>query len=196
MARHLKRNRPADWPIWFEPKGYPHFDEPIRDPRSIQPFVESEAGIARHAFLPFIHFSKTVRKYKRDEGRFVKKDRPLSYAGHKDSQIFRRYSLLLTEKYEDALAASGLGKSVIAYRRFHPPKCNIHFANEAFRFIEQHAPCVAMAFDVKDFFESLNHKLLKSQWKAVMAVKELPPDHYSVFRAITQYSKVEPCMRD
>src|SRR5207249_363402 len=77
------------------------------------------------------------------------------------------------------------------YRRFAPPKCNLHFANDAFRFIETHVPCVAMAFDVKDFFESLDHKCLKQVWKQVLDVRELPPDHYAVYRAVTRYAWVE-----
>lgn len=191
MFQRQRRKRPAHWPHWFEPKNYPHFDQPIRDPEQVRKLVESPDEVARHPFLPFIHFEKVGRKYKRDVHAFVKKPRPLSYASHVDSLIFRRYSLLLSQTYEQLLSKEGIGEAVLAYRRFDPPKCNIHFANEAFRFIEEHAPCVAMAFDVKDFFESLDHKLLKQQWKQLLGVPELPPDHYAVFKAVTRYAKVD-----
>ncbi len=191
MAKRKKLERPTSWPDWFEPKRYPHFDQPIRDPEQVRWLVESPEAVACHAFLPFIHFQKNAWKYKREPPGFVKKPRPLSYASHTDSLIFRRYCLLLTESYEKLLANLRIEGSVLAYRRFTPPKCNIHFANDAFRFIEEHVPCVAMAFDVKDFFESLDHKRLKQQWKQVLNVAELPPDQFAVFKAVTRYAWVE-----
>jgi RNA-directed DNA polymerase len=191
MSNRKRRLRPADWPDWFEPKGYVHFDQPIRHPNQIRALVESSAQVARHPFLPFIHFEKVTRKFKRDKQGFVKKTRPLSYASHTDSQIFRRYCLLLSEEYEKWITQHGLGESVVAYRRLRPPKCNIHFANDAFQFIEATGPCLAMAFDVRDFFESLDHKHLKQNWKSLLGVRELPPDHYAVFKAVTRYAWVE-----
>lgn len=190
MRPTKKRQCPSDWPEWFEPKGYLHFDQPIRQPDQIRKVVESDAEVERHAFLPFIHFQKIARKYKRDKGGFVKKPRSLSYASHVDSQIFRRYCLILMEHYEQLIASLGISDSVLAYRRRDPPKCNIHFANEAFLFVEKHAPCVAMAFDVQDFFESLNHKLLKQRWKQVLGLAKLPADHYAVFSTVTRYAWV------
>lgn len=187
----FRKHRPPDWPTWFAPRGYPHFDEHVRSPDQVCELVESPELIAARAFLPFIHFKKNVRKFKREENKFVKKERPLSYASHTDSQIFRHYCLLLSERYEALLAASGAAEAVLAYRRFQPPRCNIHFANRAFRFVEESAPCVAIAFDVKDFFESLNHKLLKNQWRTVVGAGTLPDDHYAVFKAVTRYSWVE-----
>jgi RNA-directed DNA polymerase len=195
MSSSKRRKRPSDWPEWFEARRYLHFDRPIRNPEQARKIVESPTEVARHAFLPFIHFQKIARKYKRhvggEVGGFVKKPRPLSYASHLDSLIFRRYCLLLSDSYERMLAEQGLGDSVLAYRRFNPPKCNIHFANEAFCFVKDHTPCVAMTFDVKDFFESLDHKRLKQQWKQVFGTCELHKDHYAVFRAVTRYSWVE-----
>jgi RNA-directed DNA polymerase len=178
-------------PDWYSPKGYPHFDQPIRSPAQVQRLVADPTAVAMHAFLPFIHFSKPCRKYKRDVKRFVKKERPLLYASHTDSQIFRRYYLILAKEYERFLKSASFGDSVIAYRRFDTPKCNIHFANEAFGFIETYAPCVAMAFDVKDFFESLCHKRLKAKWKEVLQLSKLPPDHYAIFKAVSRYAYVD-----
>lgn len=191
MGAKQRRNRPSCWPDWFVPKSYPHFDQPIRDPEQVRELVESPDRVARHAFLPFIHFGKFTRKYKRAEGHFVKKTRSLSYASHTDSQVFRRYGIILSAQYEAVLSRDGFGDAVLAYRRFEPRKCNIHFANEAFHWIENHAPCIAMAFDVKDFFESLVHQMLKQEWKALLGVASLPVDHHAVFKAITRYAWVE-----
>jgi RNA-directed DNA polymerase len=191
MGKRRRRERPPEWPDWFEPKRYPHFDQPIRDPEQVRWLVESADECAKRAFLPFIRFEKMGRKFKKAEGKFVKKPRDLKYASHTDSQILRHYSNLLSERYEKVIADEGVAGSVLAYRRTSPPKCNIHFANDAFEWIERNAPCIALTFDVKDFFESFDHKLLKKQWKEMLGVAELPPDHYNVFKAITRYSWVE-----
>lgn len=191
MGKRRRRERPPEWPDWFEPKRYPHFDQPIRDPEQVRWLVESPDECAKRAFLPFIRFEKTARKFKKAEGKFVKKPRDLKYASHTDSQILRHYANLLNALYEKVIAKEGIASSVLAYRRMTPPKCNIHFANDAFEWIEKNAPCVALTFDVKDFFESFDHRLLKAQWKEVLGVTELPKDHYNIFKAITRYSWVE-----
>lgn len=160
--------------------------------------VESPEACAKRAFLPFLRFERISRKYKREarsdgstSGRFVKKPRDLKYASHTDSQILRHYANLLSSRYEAIIQAERVDESVLAYRRLTPPKCNIHFANEAFAWIEQNLPCVALTFDVKDFFESFDHRLLKRLWKETLGVAELPPDHFNVFKAVTRYSWVE-----
>lgn len=187
----VRSHRPPEWPDWFEPKRYPHFDEPIRTPEQVRPLIESPEYVARHAFHPFIHFHKKARKYKRELGRFVEKPRPLSYASHTDSLIFRRYRIILSHAYESVLTARGFSDSVLAYRSFKEKRCNIDFANRAFCWIRQNVPCVAMAFDLKDFFETIDHNILKRQWKAVLSTNSLPEDHYSVFRAVTKYAWVD-----
>jgi RNA-directed DNA polymerase len=191
MGKRRRRERPPEWPDWFEPKRYPHFDQPIRDPEQVRWLVESTDECAKRAFLPFIRFEKIARKFNKAEGKFVKKPRDLKYASHTDSQILRHYANMLNVLYEKVIAAERIAASVLAYRRMNPPKCNIHFANEAFEWIEKNAPCVALTFDVKDFFETFDHRLLKAQWKAVLGVTELPKDHYNVFKAITRYSWVK-----
>ena len=191
MGKIRRLERPTAWPDWFEPKRYPHFDEPIRDPEQVRWLVESPDDCAERAFLPFIRFEKIARKYKRSQGCFVKKPRDLKYASHTDSQILRHYANLLSLQYEKAISAAGIADAVLAYRRMMPPKCNIYFANDAFHWIEIHAPCVALTFDVQDFFENFDHQMLKKQWKAVLGVNELPTDHYNIFKAITQYSWVD-----
>jgi len=191
VRERSRRDRPADWPDWFVPKRYPHFDQPVRSPDQVRAVVESPDRVAARAFLPFIRFEKTGRKFKRSEGRFVKKARDLKYASHTDSQILRHYAHILADAYERIIVTEGIAESVLAYRRLDPPRCNMHFANDAFRWIEANAPCVALTFDVKDFFESLDHRLLKHQWKAVLGVNELPRNHYNIYKAITRYSWVE-----
>jgi RNA-directed DNA polymerase len=190
MAAVKHRHDPA-WPDWFRPSGYLHFDRRISSPEPVRHRVESPEAVSRHSFLPFIHFKKYTRKYKKEAGGFVHKERPLSIASHLDSLIFRRYADLLSEPYERLLEHASIFENVIAYRKFDPPKCNIHFANEAFNCIYATGTCTALAFDLKDFFESLNHNHLKKAWATVLGVGALPPDHFAVFRAVTQYAYVE-----
>jgi len=110
-------------------------------------------------------------------------------SSHTDSQIFRHYANMLSARYEKIITEEGFAASVLAYRRLDAPKCNIHFANDAFDWIEKNSPCLALTFDVKDFFETFDHRQLKQQRKAVLGVEELPPDHYNVFKAITRYAR-------
>jgi hypothetical protein len=86
---------------------------------------------------------------------------------------------------------------VLAYR--HIPrgsddprgKCNIDFAYEAFLKVKELGDCFAVALDISQFFESLDHGHLKRLWSEVLGVSELPPDHFNVFRNITRYSVVD-----
>jgi hypothetical protein len=85
-----------------------------------------------------------------------------------------------------AMAGATVGKSDVG-------KCNIHFAKDAFDWIRAKGECVALAFDVKSFFDNLDHKILKRQWAYVLGMKNLPEDHYAVFKSLTRFAWV---MRD
>jgi retron-type reverse transcriptase len=50
---------------------------------------------------------------------------------------------------------------------------------------------MAITFDIKSFFDNLNHKLIKDSWKRLLNYEELPDDHYNVFRNITKFSYVD-----
>ena len=186
-----RRERAATDPEWFFPKRYPHFDQPIRVPTQVRALVESPPRIAARAFLPFIGFSVTTKKFKPEEGRFVPKHRDLKYASHTDSQIFRHYANILSAHYETYIASRGIAECVLAYRKFNPAKCNIHFADEVFRWISASAPCEVLTWDIRDFFESLDHEYLKKRWLTILEAASLPDDHYSVFKAVTRYACVD-----
>ncbi len=97
--------------------------------------------------------------------------------------------------YEAELVRLGIQENVIAYRRIaighrKGNKCNIHFANDAFRRIQTLGNCLVYALDIKSFFDSIDHAKLKTVWEHVLSVDKLPPDHYKVFRSITRYAWV------
>jgi hypothetical protein len=50
-----------------------------------------------------------------------------------------------------------------------------------------------MTFDVKSFFDQIDHKTLKFVLKSVLGCKELPNDIYRVLKSLTQYKYVKLC---
>ncbi len=89
----------------------------------------------------------------------------------------------------------GIGHCPVAYRKIASPngggKCNIDFAKEAFDTICKQDNCVAIALDIKSFFESLDHDRIKEVWCRLLEVERLPPDHFAVFKNITRYHVVD-----
>lgn len=183
---------------WYQPKRYSHFDYRLTkaDRHIVQQLVTNPQKVKSHAFYPFITFSK--KKYKtqinEDGTKYLSKkgQRGLCYSAHLDSQIFSYYAHLLSEKYEQILAANNLSDSVIAFRSLTcvntgDSKCNIHLAKDAFEEIRKIKNCNVYAFDVEKFFDSLDKRHLKKSWARVLGVKELPDDHYNIFKFITSH---------
>jgi len=199
---------------WFRLKLYPHIGLQLRpiDRAWVEPYVKSSKAIAKHAFYPFIHREITDRRYRREikedgartEFRVasMSKPRDIHFSNHLDSKVFGYYSELLSKEYEDLIEELDIGSCVTAYRRIKLSpedeksrnKCNIDFANDAFQYIKLNKGynLVAITFDIKGFFDNLDHKILKRNWRRVIGSGiDLPPDHYNVFRNITKFSYVE-----
>jgi hypothetical protein len=118
-----------------------------------------------------------------------KKVRDIRYAAHADAAIYAYYNFLLMQRYEERLSALGLQENVIAFRSLG--KSNVDFAKEAFEWVDSHRPCLALGFDVQDFFGSLDHRLLRRQWASLVNSPSLPDDHYAVFKSLTRHASVE-----
>lgn len=193
---------------WFRVKKYPHIGLPIfpKDRKWVEPLVRNPNLIAIHGFYPFIHRKLSVRKFRKEiliDGSRSKlrqesnKDREVYYANHLDSNIYSYYSQILNKKYEEILHEKELQDCIIAYRRIpydsHRNKCNIDFANEVFEYIKNKPDkeIVAITFDIKSFFDNLDHKLLKKAWCKVLDVNSLEKDHYNLFKNITKFSFIE-----
>ncbi len=168
-------------------KPYAHFD-PRTDISSCSNYICNPDNIATHGFYPFIHYEKDMTKYTKMG---VKpKSRDICYASHIDSCIFQYYSFLLNELYIKRLKDDDLYNVPIAYRSdLH--KSNISFSKRAFDFIKAAKTCYVMIGDYTHFFDNLDHKYLKKQWCALLGVKQLPKDHYAVFKNITRFCKWE-----
>ena len=198
---------------WFKIKGYPHIGMPIyrKDETWVKDYVSNRINIERHRFLPFIHKTIKVRRFRKEyspDGELLnnglrvadEKTRPIHYASHLDSCIFGYYASLLSPIYKSILLDQGINECVTAYRKIplNPDKensrnkCNIDFAEDVFEFIRNDSRnhICAIAFDIKGFFDNLDHKHLKQMWAKVLGESQLPKDHYQVYKNITKYSYV------
>lgn len=176
-------------------KRYPHFDSPISAADGVALATDPDR-VARHAFYPFLLFSKGWTKFAEKGIKGARKERPIRYAARRDAYIFSRYRHALSEKYEAELKKLGLADSVLAYRRIFDPatgggKCNIHFARDAVSKVRELGDCVVLTLDISSFFESLDHRILKNLWCRLLGKPRLPADHFRVFESITNYSVVD-----
>jgi RNA-directed DNA polymerase len=173
---------------------YLHFDEPM--PRSaLEKLVTNPAEVARWEFFPLIRSAvvgSKVRNKNKQTGQIDVKEkiRPICYASHRDSALYGVYASHLAYRYEDWLAANGLSESITAFRP-GCGKCNIHYACESFYWIEANRPCVALAFDISSFFDSLDHKLLKAKWCELIGSPNLPAGQYAVYKSLIRAHVVD-----
>lgn len=182
-------------------KKYLHFDYPLPSEKIFE-YVTDVQNIEKHAFYPFIHFELSSRKIKKKGFKFIKgkkqiiiekqppKIREIKYSSHIDGHIYSYYASLLTPNYEKLLAAFNLSDSILAFRKLPNSPNNIHFANTVFDNIKQRQNCIALCFDIKRFFDELDHQILKKAWLKVLNEEVLPKDHYQVFKSITKFSYV------
>jgi len=96
--------------------------------------------------------------------------------------------MLLSAAYEEYLAKAGLTSSVIGYRA--GLGSNINLAMDAFAEIHERGDCTTLSFDLKDFFDTIEHRALKANLKKVLGVSSLPENWYAVFKAMTAYGYV------
>lgn len=178
-------------------KHYPHFDAPI-SLKEVKKLVMNEEGVASNTFYPFFLFHEEWQPYRpAGEAKPDKKSRPIRYGARRDAYIFMYYRRKLSALYEQQLAEKGISDCPIAYRKIPKPgansgnKCNIDFAKDAFDEVDRLDNCVAVALDIKGYFENLSHSRIKSVWCDLLGVDELPPDHYAVFKNITKYRFVD-----
>ncbi|MCE3232796.1 MAG: Reverse transcriptase (RNA-dependent polymerase) [Rickettsiaceae bacterium] len=174
----------------LELKFYPHFDQylPVEE---INKILSNPERVTKNAFFPFLEYEDKWRSFSGKE-----KSRIIRYASRRDSYIFKHYRSFLLEKYEEKLFKYGIQDCPIAYRKIPISansklgKCNIHFAKEAFETISAFGPCYAIAIDIKGFFDSIHHEILKQRWCDLLGEQILPKDHFAIFKAITNYSVV------
>jgi len=200
---------------WFKDRGYPHFSNktPLSERKDVEKYLSIPKNIAKHSFYPLIFKQITQRRYKLSDfngtekhshkkvkdGKIVsnKKIREILYATHIDAHIYSYYTKLLSVKYEEYLNENlHISNSISAYRQIKTLcetkfKNNVHFAKDIFDEIKTRQNCVALCFDIENFFPSLDHKLLKLIWAKMLGCKALPNDHYNIYKAVTKFSYVK-----
>lgn len=184
-------------------KGYQHFDNRYWLPEKHQElesliknglkyFNKTTKNTEYWSFSPFIKtLIKTPRfKYQEEIGDYAleTKIRPISYAAHIDSLIFSYYSFAITNLYEEYIKKNSFDTCVLAYRS-NLGLCNIQFAKEVFTYIQNKGECTAIALDIKGYFDTIGHSILKNNWKKIVG-GNLPEDQYKIFHSLTQYSYV------
>jgi hypothetical protein len=183
----------------------PHFDAPLTKTEA-ENLVSNPDNVSRHPFFPFLqriqHWTKYAPKGTKKE-EVKEKTRPIRYASRRDASIFAYYRKLLLPSYERELLRLGLNECVLAYRRIPQAngkggKCNIHFAEQAFKKIRLLGNCYTLAIDISQFFENLDHEQIRQMWwrlleKPIPKRKGvlLPHDHFQVYKAVTQYSYID-----
>ena len=177
-------------------KCYPHFDAPLAV-TEINKLVSNPVRVAKHQFFPFLTFESKWQPYRLlDSGKPDVKSRPIKYAARQDAYIFKYYREILSELYEQKLSQLGINECPIAYRKIpkrtgNGNKCSIDFAKDAFDEIKRKKNCVAVALDIKGFFENLDHSIIYDKWCGLLGVSRLENDHYNVFKNITRYHVVD-----
>jgi len=176
---------------WFKRRGYLHFDSPVSLSTATR-LVTCPKRVAKHPFFPLIHY--TIRSLKisvDDKGQVEKKwkDREIKYASHLDSHIYSFYAKELAKLYESEVSKRMLNANVLAFRSLG--KSNIDFADDVFELIKAKGRCSVIGLDISGFFDNLSHTVLKNQWSRLLDVKQLPEDHYKVFRSLTKFAYVD-----
>ncbi|MGO8034956.1 reverse transcriptase domain-containing protein [Rhizobium leguminosarum] len=174
---------------------YPHFD-PVISADDAYKIATDPSSVAKHSFYPFLKYDEGWTSFAKKGLPGRRKDRPIRYAARLDSCIFSYYRHLLSQPYETQLQNEGLSGSVIAYRRVTKTggkggKSNVEFALSAVEAVRSYNNCCTLALDISSFFESLDHRRLRSIWADLIGASRLPDDHFKVFEAITRYAYVE-----
>jgi hypothetical protein len=133
----------------------------------------------------------------------TRKDREIFYASHFDALIYSYYSNLINDLYCETLRKDELlDQSIIAYRKIpvnreNPDgegKSTIHFSKEVFDEIERQSKIYGavgvLAFDITNFFPSMNYDLLKEAWINLVGYKEFEKHHFKIFKACTDFRYV------
>lgn len=182
----------------FEIKSYVHFDHPLdflKCQQEIKSFFTTPGKISKHNFLPLIKIvTKTPRfKFQDDSAEYdlETKKRPISFASHLDTFLYGFYSYALTQLYQAYIRNRGFNSCILAYRTDLNGNCNIQFAKEAFEMIRTKGPCTALALDIKGYFDSIDHSILKEMWCKVLGQAHLDPDDYAIYKSLTKYAYVK-----
>ena len=182
-------------PSWYRRRPYLHFDLPL-SPEDADKYVRDAQRVGSHSFYPLLTYDLATPRIRKSQPSattsFTKafKHRNIAYPAHKDGYIFSYYKSILEPIYEKWLDSNGLSQSVTAFRGTTHEN-NVSLAKKAFEFIKNNPGCWIVATDVESFYDTIKHDELKNTWASFLGVDRLPEDHFSVLKAVTQYSVVQ-----
>ncbi len=174
-------------------RNYIHFDLPLNEAdRTGITFTSEE--ILCHSFWPLLGFTSIERRAKKDNtGKLVveDKERPIKFGSHGDAALLEWYTHALSRHYEVYLSDKEFSSSILAYRSGLGD--NIDQAKSLFDEIRDRNNCVAVAVDIKGFFDHINHDNLKSCLIDVTCQTSLELDKpaYQIFERMTRFEWVE-----
>lgn len=175
----------------FKNKYYKHIDE-VPNISEVIPKITNNEYIEKHGFYPFIGTRIIYKKYSKDisaitEKHWHPKIRNIKYASHLDSLIYQWYSHLLNEKYNKYCTDNGFSHCSVAYRTCFSGKSSINFAKEFIDAIKKCNECYIIVSDFHQFFDKIDHGILKNNINKVMGFSKMPDDWYKVYKSMTKY---------
>ncbi|WP_219721549.1 reverse transcriptase domain-containing protein [Aerococcus viridans] len=170
----------------YRPKNYIHIDKSLEF-KKVEGYVCDPDKIAKHSFLPLIHYIIETPKYKVDKI----KQRHIRYAGHLDSYIYKYYADQLNSYYNLYCEMSDIDECSIAYRNNKIGKANVDFAAEIFNLIKKQSSSYIIVGDFKSFFDTLDHKMIKVRMKEVLNIDTLPSDWFNIYKSIIKYGSIK-----
>lgn len=179
----------------YKTKRYKHIDKRLSFSK-VKKYVMDSEKIAKHSFLPFLHYKISFEKFlgysNCDKVKNKKiKERDIYYAAHLDSYIYRYYADQLNDLYNDFVVKNGIDEVVTAYRNNKLGKSNINHAAEVIAKINSCDSALIIIGDFTSFFDNLDHSLLKKRLQKVLAKTILPADWYNIFRSLTKFGYLE-----
>ncbi len=171
---------------------YSHFD--LRIWKDLKQIVLKESlqmlAEGRYRFSPLIRFQKKIRKYDKVKRKVVDKPpRDIMYASHNDALVYSRFSFVIAQQYELFLESNVLDKNVIWYRSLG--NSNVGFAKEVFDHIDALEGCIVLTFDVKKFFDTLSHAIIKKNLARILWVEILAQELFEVYKSVTKYHYID-----
>jgi RNA-directed DNA polymerase len=177
---------------FLKERQYRHFDNPLSGNEREQGFDLEKHDIS-HRFHPLLGFTDTKRRVIRDisTGALVTKNKPrlIRYASHADAAYLEVYGAQLSRIYEKSLIETGISDCVLAYRPLGGT--NVHHAKRLFDEIRKRENCNVIAIDISGFFDTLDHRHLKSELASVVNRPKLEGHDWNVFKNIAKFSWVE-----
>jgi RNA-directed DNA polymerase len=176
----------------YRKRNFLHFDTPVELNQAWK-IATNPKKVANHSFYPLLGYSVRTMRYLKKNGIKIQEEkvRDIKICSHIDTAIYSYYGQILSQNYERQLEKFELQKSITAFRSVKNAGSNIDHAAEVFDYIENNRPCVALVFDIKKFFDRLDHQLLKSVWAENLEEARLPADHFAIYKSLTNFCWVD-----